>query len=507
MRLNAKIPDLLTADGEAWKQRHSILGPSLQSLSLGSSQRDDLLQDLTIQLRKHSESGEPLDILRCFSNLAVDAVSTAALGFSLVKVFSKQMPDDFVDALDIMACAGLKTGLFKPSNLRPTTDEDIERAKMNMTKILHQVSSLVLNRTEEWRSIHGEELDTTGKLSHALVALHDQAVGNAATAAAGATAVQATGASSAEGLGLMVMKSEIYQLFKHAQEMLGGQLAWTFYVLMADPSWRLEVERAILAAADAPDDSDKQVTATDMLHATVKECMRRYPVTGNLVKRCVTGENCKISETYDLPPGTSLHMHIYSMHNCSKPGHWGKDALKFEPRRWLKRPTDAQKKATEGVGRPTCPFLRKGFTTTDPPLATRTDKEDMQDYHGMGFQLPGQPADVEEQSGISFLPFSVGPRACPARGMVVDFIVDTLRHMMQPGKSGFRFDMDPRLPPNTEGMNPNLDPGKSLNSCLVPYLESSIKVLVTCGNVGEEGAVPKPPKQKDEEEDDGWADE
>jgi cytochrome P450 len=104
--------------------------------------------------------------------------------------------------------------------------------------------------------------------------------------------------------------------------------------------------------------------------ATIKETLRRYPVTGNLAKRYVDRAGSKLNDTYDVPVGTSLFMHMYSLHNTTRAGHWGPDALQFDPTRWLPA---AGAGAGTGTGtstnggsvrRPTCPFMRTGFNDT-----------------------------------------------------------------------------------------------------------------------------------------------
>jgi len=142
--------------------------------------------------------------------------------------------------------------------------------------------------------------------------------------------------------------------------------------------------------------------------------------------------------------------------------------------------------------------MRSGFNDT----ASVSDR--MRDYFGLGFQLPGTKPGDEMQGGLSYFPFSVGPRACPAKGFVVDVVDAVLRHILQEGSAGFRLDFDTRLPPSPDGINPNLDPGSSYVFTIVPHLQSSREVLVTRGGVGGEAIAKAPMVGK---ESDGWADE
>ena len=63
---------------------------------------------------------------------------------------------------------------------------------------------------------------------------------------------------------MAVVKSELYGLFRHAQETLGGTLVWMYYCLMAFPDVRLNLERALLAAKTRPGDEELQTTARGM---------------------------------------------------------------------------------------------------------------------------------------------------------------------------------------------------------------------------------------------------
>jgi hypothetical protein len=63
---------------------------------------------------------------------------------------------------------------------------------------------------------------------------------------------------------MAVVKAELYGLFRHAQETLGGTLVWMYYCLMAFPDARLNLERALLAAKTRPGDEGTQTTARGM---------------------------------------------------------------------------------------------------------------------------------------------------------------------------------------------------------------------------------------------------
>jgi len=74
-------------------------------------------------------------------------------------------------------------------------------------------------------------------------------------------------------------------------------------------------------------------------------------------------------------------------------------------------------------------------------------------------------------------------------------------------KAGFRLDFDSRLPPNEQGLVRNLDPGQSHSFTIIPQLETSVRVLVTRGGVGDEKVASAPAAAKAGAAVDGWAEE
>jgi hypothetical protein len=132
--------------------------------------------------------------------------------------------------------------------------------------------------------------------------------------------------------------------------------------------------------------------------------------------------------------------------------------------------------------------------------------EDMLDYHGQGFPLPGARAQDELQGGLSYFPFSVGPRACPAKNIVVATLQAVLL-TVSGSPTGFRLDFDGRHPPNDQGIARHLDPGQSHAFTIIPQLESSVRVLVTRGGVGGDVVATAPAVTNTADRETGWAQE
>jgi len=112
-------------------------------------------------------------------------------------------------------------------------------------------------------------------------------------------------------------------------------------------------------------------------------------------------------EGFHVPKGTSIHMHIFSLHNS--PSVWGSDVSRYDPTRWLdQNETECDNdnnNSTNKCRRPTCPF---NFGTVEE--ANKLNREDpLLEYSGLGFT----------EGALSFMPFSAGLRSCPAKALVL----------------------------------------------------------------------------------------
>ena len=187
------------------------------------------------------------------------------------------------------------------------SEHDVAGAKKVVPIFLDKLSALLLQRTADWRRRNGHELDVTNNVGHAIVALAERAASNvvemkgvlaptpihaymhtcihAYTRTFRHTHTHAITRTNTvlstlllsycpgmleadkpnpQTVALAVVKAELYGLFRHAQETLGGTLVWMYYCLMAFPEARLNLERALLAAKTRPDDAEAQTAASGM---------------------------------------------------------------------------------------------------------------------------------------------------------------------------------------------------------------------------------------------------
>jgi hypothetical protein len=66
-RFNHAIPDLLTADGEAYTQRTEVLREPLCNMLLSNEQLSSVMDSVGIHLSQYCDSKEPLDTLQYFT--------------------------------------------------------------------------------------------------------------------------------------------------------------------------------------------------------------------------------------------------------------------------------------------------------------------------------------------------------------------------------------------------------------------------------------------------------
>lgn len=216
---------------------------------------------------------------------------------------------------------------------------------------------------------------------------------------------------------------------------------------------------AVVAVQDA---SDPNGPVPEYVECLIKELLRRYPATGNLTVRTPHSSPLELMDgEYTVPPGTPVFLHMYSHHNSSR--HW-KKAKEFLPERWMA--------GNASYSAPTCPFLAS-LGENQRGNASLSDT-----YEGLGF----------EDGALSYFPFSAGDRKCLGKGLALE----VLRKYLMTIAGRFR------LIPSNDIFEE--DPGKSLDSTIIPLDPRSTRLLVKRVVIPVNG-------QANQASEEGWADE
>jgi cytochrome P450 len=146
-------------------------------------------------------------------------------------------------------------------------------------------------------------------------------------------------------------RDEISTLLLAGHETTAAAICWTAYLLARDPEWRQAVEAEAAAALGGRDPEPADLPRLKVLRAAIEEAMRLYPPVWIVTRRARAADRIGDCE---VAPGTDVLISVYT--------------LQRHPRFW------------------------------DEPEAFRPQRF-----------LPGAGA----LHGSAYLPFGVGPRACP----------------------------------------------------------------------------------------------
>lgn len=193
--------------------------------------------------------------------------------------------------------------------------------------------------------------------------------------------------------------SEIGMLFVEGFETTGHTIGWTLFAIVTNPGIQekvaMELDSHGLLAK--PGYVPREIQYEDLrklryLNCCIKESMRMYPVV-SVGNGRVTQSAAKIGK-YVVPPGTPVVVPLYCLHNAE--ANWPK-ASKFMPSRW-------------------------------------------DDVSPETFVYDSRSEELSASSkGVSFMPFSDGPRNCVGQSLAKMEVISMLAKMV----GTFRFEMDP----------------------------------------------------------------
>jgi cytochrome P450 len=138
----------------------------------------------------------------------------------------------------------------------------------------------------------------------------------------------ATDPQTCRGLDEAQVRANILTFIGAGHETTANALAWSLYLLAADPAWREEVEREVDAAsADAPDEAT--LAGLVKTRATIDEALRLYPPAPTLSREAIAADELAGRR---VRPGTIVIVSPWVLHRHRT--LW-EDPEAFEPRRFL----------------------------------------------------------------------------------------------------------------------------------------------------------------------------
>lgn len=458
-RFNPDIPDLLASDGAEYSLRSSTLTPLLNSMTLKSDIISKLMNELEIILKNKASKDEILDIKVLLSKLAFDTICYAAFNYDLKATSGSKEGETLYNALDILLAAQSKKGIFPIEGVRDVTNKDIFGAQSTWRSFLEK---MVLHMGLAKDAVGATSAPTGGEKSELALVLSKMMK------------------EHGELYGVKEVMGELHVLLNHGQQSLASALIWIVYALQMNPDYRLKLEESLCSDKDSntinnnttdTDVKKENETSELLINHAILETLRIFPPSANMTIRTVQPGDDKKNEvcgTCQVPEGTPLHIHIYTLQNTAR--EWD-NAASWDPVRWSttaeQEHSPTQPPQILRPRHPRCPF---GFDSSSSSSAEitkgpnqLTSSSSLEEWcSGVGFQ----------KESLSFLPFSAGPRACPAKKMVLQIMAAALRTIC------CNYRLDCAIPPQNAKL---LDPGCQVGMVLIPAMKQSVMMRVTCG--------------------------
>ena len=458
-RFNPDTPDLFASDGAEHSLRSSKLTPIFTTMMLNKDMISKLMNELETVLNIKANKDEALDIKVLLSKVAFDAICHAAFKYDLKATSGSDEGQALYNALEVLLAAQSKKGVFPIEGLRDVTKEDIFGAQSAWRSFLEK---MVLHMGLASDAVGATSATTGGEKSELALVLKQMMK------------------EHGDLYGVKEVMGELHVLLNHGQQSLASALIWMVYALQMNPSYRLELEETLSFDIDSIDNNADDVekkSSESLINQAILETLRIFPPSANMTIRTVQPGDDKKNEvcgTCQVPEGTPLHIHIYTLQNTAR--EWD-NASSWDPTRWNTNQERVHESANQQpqnqIQRPRHPKCPFGFDSSSSsssssaeiaqcpaPLTSSSPLEEW--CSGIGFQ----------NESLSFLPFSAGHRACPAKKIVLQLMAVVLRTI----SSNYRLDC--MVPPQNAKL---LDPGCQIGMVLIPAMKQSMSMRVTKG--------------------------
>lgn len=430
-RFDPEVPDMLACEGAAHELRRKALGPALSNMRISSDAA--VTKALLQKLSEYSERGEAMDMREVASYVAMDCVCQAAFGYDLQAVTGgSPQGTTLYKSLCTLYDQFASTGIYPSPTARKVSPEEATAAKADWKEFLLKLVAHIKTEASSQRG----DLDVRNNVGHAIVQLYDENKNNS------------DGERKYDDTAVL---SEVHQILRHGYETVAGTLQWLTYVLYKMKKVRENLERAILEHSPTAEEPYPAY-----LECVLKETLRRYPVAGNMTVRTPAKEGGVLAGGLPAHVGIPLHVPIFSLQNTTREWYKPKE---FMPERWMddapaEDDANAQK-AKDLFCAPKCPFM-KNLSAKNCAASSTTAAADEVMFGGVGFK----------EDYLSFFPFSVGDRGCPAKGLVLQ----VLRR--------FLMDVVPRFRLDAVKSSMEADIGKSMHAVILPLDPAGMTISV-----------------------------
>ena len=275
---------LMASEGELWSRQRRLVQPAFHSQVIRSfsalMHRANL--DLIERWSGHAARGEPVNLTRDLSELALTIVLRALFGTDL---------DRLIDA----------NGSNPFDLLTSETRRDLPFAAKFRAMTRHVLDMIAARRKEQ--RIEMDLLST-------LMEVRDR--------------------DSGEAMPDRALLDELMTLIVAGHETTASALNWTWYLLSQNPRVEARLHSAIAAQAPAPELGEESSASHPYVEQVLQEALRLYP-PGWLFTRRALGDD--VLGGFHVPAGTDVFICPYLLHRQT--AHWEQpeafDPLRFEP--------------------------------------------------------------------------------------------------------------------------------------------------------------------------------
>jgi cytochrome P450 len=328
---------LLVSDGDTWKRQRRLATPAFRAAAVASyatamgCAATELLAD-TWQLKGRAVQPVQRDVYSDFNALTLRVVARALFGADVAGAAAAEINASIAEAFEFFArrtAAGPP-----PPEWLPTPDN--ARFAAAVARLDKAVYRLIATRRDqlarEGPARNGDADVPPADLLDALLRARD----------AGSSGDDA----AFGGMGDVALRDELMTLLVAGQETSALVLTWTCAYIAQHPALaeRLAAEAdSVLGPSRAPGSAD--LARLPLTTAVVYESMRLSP-PAYMVGRCAA-RDVQLGP-WRVPAGTTLLVSPYLLHRQER--HWGADALRFRPDRWLDAQGALLPDALRGMG-------------------------------------------------------------------------------------------------------------------------------------------------------------
>jgi cytochrome P450 len=283
---------LLTSEGQTWRDQRRLMRPAfhrdrLRGIGAGVT---DATEAMLARWEHVADTGRTLDV--------ADEMGLLTLGITTRALFGWDLGEDLQEVGD-----------------------DIGRA----------LSMLVAHDTPQWLRAEAR----VNELVYGLI--RSRRAGDLAENDLLTMMLLARDEETGEGLEDREVRDQVVTLLLAGYETTANALAWTWYLLAANPGRRSLMEREISGMLGGRSPATEDLAVLGYIRRVLQESMRLYPPAWILGRRALAQDRLG---DHAIPAGSVVALSPYTMHR--HPGYWD-DPEAFDPDRFLPEREAARK--------------------------------------------------------------------------------------------------------------------------------------------------------------------